>query len=111
MTSSVVLGRLLTLETLPVEVFSSVDGQGKPTYDTPVDIEARVLRQDKFVTLANGSQLRTQLTVWVPPDAIVIPGERDRLEWDDELFIVVLFKEVKNRDAAVTHYRLRCRRE
>ncbi len=111
MSGSVALLRHVTLETIEAEVFASVDGQGTPSYDSPMDVEARVLRQDKFTATGDGSMLKTQLTLWIPASEATQPGEQDRITYEDEQFIVAIVKEVKDSTAAVTHRRLRCRRE
>ncbi len=110
--SSVLLARHLTLETIELEPnANTIDGQGAPTYNTTVDVQARVLRKNKMLTSAEGSEVLTTLMVWVPGDALVLPSERDRLTWESETYIVVEAKDVKGRDSSLEHRRLRCRRE
>lgn len=109
--TGVILDRHLKLETVQVEEFSAVDGQGKPSYTSPVDVEARVIRQDKLVVLADGSQITTQLTVWFPGGTTPLLDNRDRVTFSGELFIVMQTKDVKDRDAQLAHRRVRCRRE
>lgn len=111
MTPSVTLSRHLKLETVEIEASASVDGQGKPTYLSPVDVLARVLRQDKAVIDRDGSQLRTVLALWIPADAALLPKENYRVTWEDEKFIVATIKDVKDRNAQLVHRRVRCRRE
>ncbi len=108
---SFTLNRDLTLEVVAVETFASLDGQGLPTYNTSADINARAVRKNELVTLGDGSQINTVLSVWVPPDAAVLPVEQDRLTFESIKFIVVQLKNVKGRDAVLVHRRLRCRRE
>jgi hypothetical protein len=109
--SSVILDRHLTLETISVEQQSGVDGQGRPAYAAAVEIEARVLRQDKVVLMGDGTQQRTQLSVWVPADEDYLPVETDRITYSSEQFIVAEMKEVKDGKAQAVHRRLRCRQE
>ncbi|KKL19138.1 hypothetical protein LCGC14_2468520 [marine sediment metagenome] len=112
MSGSVSLGRHVTLETIGVEVFLNVDGiEGAPAYDTPVSVQARVLRQDKVLWLGDGSHTTTVLTVWFPQDTSPLPDHRARLEWEDEFFIIEQVKDVKDRNATLVHRRVRCRRE
>ena len=66
--------------------------------------------QDKLVAAADGSQLRTELTIWFPPDAALLGNERDRITWETETFIVETVKDVKGRNAKLIHRRVRCRR-
>ena len=105
------LARGATLDAVGVEVFSSVDGQGKPTYATSVDVNMRVLRQTKVVIDTDGSKLRTDLTAWIPNAETTQPDERDRLTYSSVTFIVAAVKEVKDFDNTVIHRRVRCRRE
>jgi hypothetical protein len=111
MSGSVSLSRHITLETIEVEEFLSEDIEGAPTYDTPVSVEARVLRQDKVLWLGDGTHTTTVLTVWFPPDSSPLPDHRARLEWEDEFFIIIAVKDVKGMDATLAHRRVRCRRE
>ena len=104
---SVAMSRHLTLETVQVEQWLTVDGQGKPTYDTPVDIEARITRQDRVVLGAEGSYVQKELALWVPPDAAVLPNEHDRLTYGGEVFYVLQVKDIKDRNAQLVHRRLR----
>lgn len=109
---SVLLKRQLTLETVEIEKAGGVDGQGLPSYDSGVGVNARVVKQDKLTVKGDGSEIMTQLTVWVDPEENddVIPEEQDRVTHAGETYIVAEFKEVKMADASVGHVRARCRR-
>lgn len=109
--SGVVLGRHLKLETIQVEVHTGVDEQGKPAYAAAVDVDVRIVRQHKMTVAADGSQVRTVLTIWIPSEATTFAGEQDRIQWDSEAFIVVAMKDVKDRNAQRVHRRVRCRQE
>ncbi len=111
MSPSVLLSRHLKLETIEVEAFDRVDGQGKATYLSPVDVDCRVLQQHKEAFDRAGSRIRTDLTLWVPPDAALLPNEQDRVTWTSKTYIAVDVKHVKDRDAQLTHRRVRCRKE
>ena len=107
---SVIIERHLQLETVEVECFTGVDGQGAPSYAEAFDITARAVRQVKEVVGDDGSRMRTSLTLWIPPDADVLPDERDRVTYDSTAFIVAEVKDVKDRNAQRVHRRCRCRR-
>ncbi|KKL08631.1 hypothetical protein LCGC14_2573940 [marine sediment metagenome] len=109
--NSVTLSRHVALETVSVEAFLTVDGQGLPTYDSPVDVDARVLQQTKLVVAADGSRIKTALSLWVPSGAALMPDEQDRVTWSSKIYIVMDVKHVKDRDAQTIHRRVRCRRE
>lgn len=108
---SVLLARHLTLQSISVEVLDGVNGQGLPSYDSPVDIDARVLRQDKMSVAGTGSDVKTQLTVYVPNTESVIPNEQDRITFEGSTYIVVEHKEVRLFSGVVSHTRLQCRDE
>jgi len=100
---SVILSTHLKLETVGIEAFTGVDGQGAPAYATSVDYDVSVVRQDKVVIGADGSKLRTQLTLWIPFDAsVAFPDERDRITFDGTQFIVA---EVKAQRGAESNWR------
>jgi hypothetical protein len=104
---SVVLNRHVTLETVQIEQRLGLDDQGKPTYDTPVDIDVRIIRQDRVVMRPDGTTMQLELTVWVPADAAVLPNEHDRLTYNNETFFVLQVKDVKDRASQLVHRRLR----
>lgn len=115
--------RRLPLETLELERYISMDGQGAPSYDTTVDIEANVVEYDAgatgkgaaFVTTRDGSQVHTPLTLYMRGDATVVPNEQDRITLaDGRAFIVAEKKPVsglRKRRTEPDHYRLRLRTE
>ena len=109
--TSVTLGRHLTLETVQVETALGVDGQGARTYDTPVDVEVRAVRQARMLLQTDGSSIRTVLSLWVPPDAALLPDEQDRITYESKTYFAVEVKDVKGRDAQLVHRRVRCQRE
>ncbi len=110
MTRSVALSRMITLETFDVEVYNGVDQQGLPSYDTEVEVEGRVKREDKLVVDSDGSNIKAELTIWVPAREAVLPDQRDRVTYESKTYIVVQVKDVKGRDAQRIHRRVRCRR-
>jgi hypothetical protein len=116
--------RRLPKETLEYEPFAGLDGQGSPSYDTPISFEANVLEYDptgsgssrghQFVNKADGSLIRTPLTLYVAGDAASVPAEQDRITVDATNYIVMERAKVSglrySRNSP-NHYRLRCRRE
>ena len=110
MTRSVVLSRMITMETFDLEVYNGVDHQGVPSYDTEVEVEGRVKREDKMIVDSDGSDIKTELTIWIPEREAVLPDQRDRVTYESKTYIVVQLKDVKGRDAQRIHRRVRCRR-
>jgi len=109
---SVVIDRHATLETITVEVDTGdTDGQGIPVFDSEVDISAYVAREDKLAVSADGSEVRTSLTIWVPAGEDVLPDEGDRITRGTENFIGREYREIKRLNGDVSHIRLRCSEE
>ncbi len=110
---SAIIERVADRETVGVEVWSGLDGQGLPSYAASVDIEVHVRRTDKFIIQGDGSKLAVPLTLYVPPDATVVPGEQDRVTVDSDTFIGAELTSPRRLRAgrdAPDHYRLRCKR-
>lgn len=101
----------VTTETVAVEPFSGLDGQGAPSYGASQNIEARVVREDEQVIDADGDEIRTTLTLWVDADESPLPAEQDRVTVDGTVYIGVSRYEGKSFRADVTHVRLRCREQ
>lgn len=99
------------LETMGAAVRSGLDGQGKPSYATAVDICGRVIRKDEEIVDATGSTIRTSLTVWLPCGTSPMPTYEDRLTYDGSNYIVAERSEPKDTRARTHHVRLRCRDE
>lgn len=116
--------RRLPLEIVQLERYDGMDGQGMPSYDTPVDVDANVVEYDAatpgttgraFVTTPDGSRIDTPLTLYMRGDAAVVPNEQDRITLADErTFIVAERKAVsglRRRRTEPDHFRLRLRKE
>lgn len=87
------------------------DRQGIPVYGDPVEIDARVVREDRETLSTEGDYIRTQLSLWILPDEQAVPREGDRVTYADEAFIGAESKEVKAVNGELAHTRTRCRRE
>jgi len=109
----------LPTETLTLEAFDGMDGQGVTDYGSPVEFAANVMEQAagrgfEFLTLPDGSQVRTPFTLYVRGDESNAPREQDRVVIDSRNYIVV--ERTAPRGLAygrdeVDHYRLRVREE
>lgn len=109
----------LPLEALTYEPMGPLDGQGMPGWGSPVAFNANVMEQAgssgwAFMTMPDGSQVRTPFTLYVPGSETSVPREGDRVEIDSAYYIVVERTAPRGlafgRDA-VDHYRLRLREE
>lgn len=99
------------LETVTVEPFDTTDEQGQPSYSSSSSISARPKRGVEFLQQADGTEIRIDLTLWVPGDATTIPNRRDRLTYGVEMFVVEARETVKDLNGIVDHYKLMCRDE
>lgn len=106
-----ILARKAKLETVTVEAFAGLDGQGAPSYASGVDIEARVVREDAVVIGSDGSEERTTLTLYVPEGQSPMPVKQDRITVGGTDYIVRETKEAKTLKGTVDHVRARCREE
>jgi hypothetical protein len=113
----------LPTETLELERFAGLDGQGLPSYETEVEFEANVVEYDfrgartggrEFAVDVDGSEVRTPLNLWIQGTASVVPDEQDRVTRGESPFIVVEKKTVQGLRRLASepdHYHLRCRKE
>jgi len=108
---TVTLSRRVQLETVEIEVYAGRDGQGMASYDSAVEIEARVVREDAVVMISGGTEVKTVLTLWVPGDQSPLPGDQDRITYESEAYVVVDRKEGKTLKGVIDHVRAQCREE
>ena len=114
---SVLLARHGVPETVQVEVQSGIDGQGKPAYDTAVEIDAFVRREDKVVRTAiqlmrPGEEVQHMATVWIDAAETPKPSHGDRLTLADGLVgSVAERKDVKTLAGVLDHVRLKLREQ
>lgn len=117
---SVMLKRRLALETVAVEPFTGVDGQGAPSYGSSVNFEARVEERrmgdprgggTAYVIGPDGTEVHAPLTLYVPGDESNVPSEQDRLTVSGSTYIVMERTPIRGLRAArgePDHFRLRC---
>lgn len=86
------------------------DGQGKPTYGTASTILARIVREDAVARMADGSEVKTSLTMWVPASQ-TLPDSDWLVTYSDTNYTVVERKEGRKLDGTLDHVRYRCREE
>lgn len=99
-------------ETVLVHAMVGVDGQGKPQYNTPVEIVARVVRESVLVPASDGSMVKSIATTWVDADQVLLPKEQDQLEFEDDTLVIVIERmDRKQLGGTLDHVRLRCRTE
>jgi hypothetical protein len=98
-----------------VERFTSFDGQSTPTYQHQGTVMARVVREDRLTKRADGSEIRTQYTIWIDAGESPLPLWRDRLAFETlgegRTAVVEIHEEKKTLRGAVDHVRLLCREE
>lgn len=98
------------IDTVSLEVAGPPDGQGQPSYGSPVSVMARVVLEDETAVDPDGTEVKTQLTLWVP-EGETWPEEGDRLTWQGESYIVVERKERSSLITGSDHVRVRAREE
>ena len=112
----------LPTETMELERFSGLDGQGLPAYEDAVEFKANVVEYDfaasrrgrEFAVDVDGSRVRTPLNLWIHGTASVVPGEQDRVTRGGGRFVVVekrVVQGLRRLASEPDHYHLRCRRE
>jgi hypothetical protein len=120
MTRILQVTRNLPREDLTYEPFLDNDGQGLPSYGTPVSFEANVLEYSpsfegaQFVTDRGGSKHRLAITLWIVGDAANVPQEEDRINRPslEQTFIATEVNVVQGlwyTTAEADHYEIRCR--
>ena len=106
--------RRVPKEVVSVEPFESISSRGVVTYGTAVDVSARVVRTDDYITASDGTKIRTPLVLYVVGDAEYLPREQDRVTVDEESFVVAERRAPRRlgrtRDQ-IGHVRLACRLE
>lgn len=109
---SVRLARGEGVEVISLEQMLTVSKQGKPSYDSPIDLDARVVREDALVKLGNGSEVRTTVTLWLEGSQTPLPRNQDRITTADGLVgIVVEVLQRKRLDGSLDHVRARLREQ
>lgn len=110
----------LPREDLTYEPHEGNDGQGMPSYGTPVSFEANVVEYSpgvegrQFVTDITGSKHRWAITLWVMGDAEDVPDEEARINRPsrEQTFIATEVLTVSGlffTAAEPDHYEIRCR--
>ena len=112
---SVIIERLMSRETVTVEVYSGYDDEGAQSFAAGVTIEAGVIRSDSYIIDREGSRIATPLTLYVSPGQAVTPGEQDRITLSNgDVFSVALVTEPRRiealRSGSPDHTRCRCTR-
>jgi len=107
---SILVGRHATT-TVELEEWAGSDGQGKPTYDSPVEITVRIRYRASSIIDGDGTRVSTSVMAWVPADQTPMPEEDDRITWNDSTFIVVEVKDVLDLGGDLQFRKIKCREE
>lgn len=107
--------RRASVTEVEVERFVQFDGQSSASYDAVQKIMARVVREDQVQKRADGTEVRTQYSVWVDAGELVVPIWHDRLTFDTlgerRTAIVEFHDERKTLKGVIDHVKLLCREE
>lgn len=106
---SVLLKRHAELETVTVEPYLTVDGQGKPSYDTAAEIVGRVVREDDVARTREGDEIKSVATVWVDGEQSPLPVYNDRVTVTGLVGIVVEHVERRTLRNVLDHVRVKLR--
>lgn len=108
---SVLLNRHLPLGSCTLETYVSMDGQGKPSYETGVTMRAWVVWEGSSAAMTDGTKVATLATLYVPSSQPT-PNVDDRVKVDGESLIVVDTKPPRRlQTGVVDHTQVKCRRE
>lgn len=77
----------VTLEAMQSGVY---DGQGRPSFDSPVSLIAHVERQVDVIRLVSGEEIRTVATAWFDATQDALPSEDDRVTLADGFVGIVV---------------------
>lgn len=106
-----VLQRRANLESVTFEEKTGSDGQGKPTYNSPVSVDARAKEGRELVRDFEGRYDEISLVLWVPGDETNVPNDGDRVTRSGSTFIVEERIEGLQLDGTIDHYKVLCRDE
>lgn len=81
------------LEDVVIERPAALDGQGLPSYDSPVVVKMFVLREQSVVRQANGDELQAIASLWCGADQPMLPQEQDRVTTADGLVGIVIARQ------------------
>jgi hypothetical protein len=98
------------IDTVTLEAAGAKDGQGAPSFGSPASVLARVVLEDETAFQADGTEVKTQLTMWIP-EGETWPEQGDRLTWQSVKYIVVERKERASLVTGTDHVRVRAREE
>lgn len=101
----------LATDTLEVEPFDDLDGQGAPSYSASQEISARVVLSGERTVDSEGSEVRADLVAWVDSGEDQLPDTRDRLTHDGETYIVINRKERRRLTGGLDHVKVEAREE
>lgn len=102
-----------TLQEVEVELRAGVDAQGKPTYDSPAVVNARVVREDAIVRQPNGGDVQTNVTMWIEGDEVPLPEAQSRVTTATGWIGIVVERLDRNKlqTGVLDHIRIRLREE
>jgi hypothetical protein len=114
---SVLLQRQASTEEVTLEVQVGIDGQGMPSYESPVTIDAHVVRLVEDLrdiqTRSGLATLRSVATIYVDAHQEPVPAIDDRITTEDGLLtgVVIVREEVPSLSRGLDHVVLKIREE
>lgn len=99
-------------EVVQVELRAGIDGQGKPGYDSPIDVDARVIIHSEVIRQPSGSEQRVIATVWIDGAQSTLPTMDDRIATAQGLVGIVVDRlDGRSLSGVLDHVRLKIREE
>jgi hypothetical protein len=105
-------------ESVVVKAFLEYDGQGAPSYDTEIVVELRVAEppdaqryEQRYAIARDGSSVRIDLVLYVPPEVTTVPGLQDKVTARGESYVVFDARAVESLNGTLHHTKVRLQRE
>lgn len=101
------------LQTVQVELPTTLDDQGKQSYAAKAPVDGRVIRGDDIARLPSGEEIKTIATIWIDAAQSPLPVPDARLTCEDGLVGIVV-ERMDGRSlqgGALDHVRVRIREE
>jgi hypothetical protein len=101
-------------ESVVVKAFLEYDGQGAPSYDTEIVVELRVAEPpdaQRYAIARDGSSVRIDLVLYVPPEVTTVPGLQDKVTARGESYVVFDARAVESLNGTLHHTKVRLQRE
>lgn len=87
---SVTLRRHAVLQVIAVQTQGALDTQGRPSFNTAYNLNARVIREDSTIRAASGESIKTFVTCYISGDQSPMPKNDDLITFVDGVVGIVV---------------------